>query len=1054
MTPNEQSPGEQLRGIQEWLAQYEDNDPEKKKIATEAKKTAAILTKLHELDALKSSLKNEKLRNIAEALQQQMAALLGKQVEDKVRGLGAIPESSPPPELNEAYFLGDGNSTRIGNDLNAFDSKEEGRRDRWKELKATGKDKVEPGTRTRISTGQEMLWKNYLRAASDILEAAGYPVKTKTGRFSASRTLKILKGIAEGTIKHPDDVKRPNPSPVSPPTPPQPEPPPVVPPAPPPGPTPPKLVVPPCPVTTSLAPEPTPVPPPPEPYQSPEPTPEVSPEAPSFSRYLKDILADPAAPEAKNLLAKFRSPNGRLWVDRKRADGSVVRIWFSLNLTPEEKSKPDVEFITIIERKLAPGGLRFRVDDLSAGNSWKEKWTTRKAGINALVAGIAAAPEAERTAACTRIAEALFGTEGAAKPSREAFTALLQQYLARPDGKSDVWTAVRNAYWHADGWQDERTAQTALTSHGITTPFPRPTYESARMRVWEKIPDSGPVPFLVTDTVTLHCRGQKLEHQEIVAKRVEVDGSTTWYRIGEYWIHTENLRISYKYNNDGALIKPRQFELMAWQVQTEEPKEPSTPTAPLAIPPPAIPSASPPKPKGSKTGPHPPSTPPPASPDGSKPLPKAPPVTAPPPAKPDPGLKAPPVPAGGAPKPVPPLTASSSVDKLTEEYEQDIEQHKQELKRQLERQKIFWGMGFTSEDASSCLSETRGNHFVGLDPQHSARIHMLNVYPSLDEGKMHAIERSVTAAVEEYLRMPDNLPPMEEIRQFLQHPIRFEWVEEKDSVPAHTRCILHYQLPRDLLDTIISILRKQQIYLRRQHVETLLLSSSETLQPPFSLALWPDGALEWHVVQDGERLNDNAMGELAYYRGSEFCVEDGRGANAPEGEWVPAVASDKISWEMRKGICSTVPPPKGTYVQFCLRPGKQMKELGTHTYRRPVEAKGGGQYEIMPKETLLWHVPTTDMAEVHRIVRHYGRYFRIQFEPPEKPPPPPPQPPREKTEKATAVAVPLPTNAKTGEGHVANAHKPPQPPDQPPSRSGAVAMPEPPKKRRQMRRQQ
>lgn len=357
-------------------------------------------------------------------------------------------------------------------------------------------------------------------------------------------------------------------------------------------------------------------------------SPEPTPEAPSFSRYLKYILADPAAPEAVNLLAKFRSPNGRLWVDKKKADGSVIRIWFSLNLTPEEKSNPDVEFIAIIKGKLAPGGLRFRVDDLSAGKSWKEKWTTKKTGISALVAAAVTVPEAERPAACARIAEALFGTGEAAKPGGEAFTALLQQYLTRPDGKTDIWTHVRNAYWHADGWRDEADAESELGGLGVPpNSLKPPSYASAEIRVWQKIGEEPRAAQIEGKSAPLFYNGTKFA-VDTIEKTVIANGPQkgAWYRIGSHCVREEYLRISLRQNPTlpaGETLSEGTFELMAWQAQTEEPKEPPTQTAPPATPPPATSPASPPGPKV----PKPATTPSPPTASGEpKSSPKSPPV--------------------------------------------------------------------------------------------------------------------------------------------------------------------------------------------------------------------------------------------------------------------------------------------------------------------------------------------------------------------------------------------------------------------------------------------
>src|SRR3989338_2310275 len=121
--------------------------------------------------------------------------------------------------------------------------------------------------------------------------------------------------------------------------------------------------------------------PPPEPPPSPEPAPEKIPETPSFSRYLKDILADPSAPEAMNLLNKLKSDNGRLWIDKKKADGTAVRIWLSLGLTPEDMAKPKKEIDRLIGDKLQIMSLKVRIDDPSKGPSWKDRWTSKKNAI-------------------------------------------------------------------------------------------------------------------------------------------------------------------------------------------------------------------------------------------------------------------------------------------------------------------------------------------------------------------------------------------------------------------------------------------------------------------------------------------------------------------------------------------------------------------------------------------------------------------------------------------------------------------------------------------------
>lgn len=324
----------------------------------------------------------------------------------------------------------------------------------------------------------------------------------------------------------------------------------------------------------------------PSPSPSPSPTsPEPTPEAPGFSRYLKDILT---SSERNNILQKLAGPNGRLWIDKKvkNADGTerTIRIWLSLDLTPEERAKPEDALKKVIEAKLQaaaknpdlPLPLRFRVDDLSAENSWKEKWTAKKAGISTFVAAIAAAPDAERPAACARIAEALFGTDAVREANRQMFVALLQQYLARPDGKTDIWTHVRNAYWHADEWKNETNAKSDLNGLGVPpASLKSPSYASAKIRVWQKIGEEPREAEIEGKKAPLLYNGTKYA-AETIEKTAIADGAQkgTWYHIGPHWVREEHLRISYKYHSDGTKVEPPEFELMVWQVQDKKPEEP------------------------------------------------------------------------------------------------------------------------------------------------------------------------------------------------------------------------------------------------------------------------------------------------------------------------------------------------------------------------------------------------------------------------------------------------------------------------------------------------
>jgi len=360
----------------------------------------------------------------------------------------------------------------------------------------------------------------------------------------------------------------------------------VIPPTPAPTPTP--APEPPAPVPTPEPPQPppaptppgpSPVPKPPEPTPSPEPATE-SKEAPSFSRYLHKILEDPTSTEAKNLLTKLKSDSGRLWIDKKKADGSTVRIWISLDLTPEEKAKPPPEFVEIVKAKLTPGSLRFRIDE--GATSWRTEWERKKQTILPLV------NKPEELAASPSL--------GIPDDRRQAFVELLATYLTKDGEEKNIWTHVRNAYWHTVGWKTQTDVQGKLDELNVKLP----SYDTAKVRVWEKI-ENADRPRLMGE-VFLRQAGKEPEKLTISEKK------PNWYHIGPYWIREENLRISYKYNSDGTMVEPRHFELMAWQTQPDEPtKEAATPASP-----PPEPSKS--KSSGPTSAPTGPSVTPPASP--------------------------------------------------------------------------------------------------------------------------------------------------------------------------------------------------------------------------------------------------------------------------------------------------------------------------------------------------------------------------------------------------------------------------------------------------------
>lgn len=359
---------------------------------------------------------------------------------------------------------------------------------------------------------------------------------------------------------------------------------------------------------------------------------------------------------------------------------------------------------------------------------------------------------------------------------------------------------------------------------------------------------------------------------------------------------------------------------------------------------------------------------------------------------------------------------------LEERLEQDRNAYQKKLGDELGKQRVFWQMGLTAEDARACLQEGQG-HFVGLDRHMDRDWQSLNIYPSLSAEQIRSMEGDVTAAIGEYLRLPDELPPMDEVRDFLEQPVRFEQIKTAASVPAHTRCTFCRRLPRDLLNTITNVLRSGGIRLREQNIEALSYDSTETMQAPFSLALRTNGNLRAWIVRDGQRTGE--IVELAYNTGNEFYVETGERIETGEKDipWVPAVTNEKSDavtnapvYRIEEGV-----PPTGVWVQFCLREGTTVKK-----------EERGSSYR--PSQMLFWRVHAKNAKQAQQVVKHYGRYFHIQFEPAERPAPAPrkpPPPPPPKTEVAT-MSLPFKQREPKKSSHEPPpAYKPNRPP--PPS---------------------
>lgn len=319
----------------------------------------------------------------------------------------------------------------------------------------------------------------------------------------------------------------------------------------------------------------------------PEPTPEPSPEAHNFSRLLTDILADPE--QKDRLIKKLMLPNGRMWIDRRvrGADGTekTIRIWLSLGLTAEDMTQGDAALKSAIETKLQSLPLRYRVDDLSAGHSWKDQWTEmkRREGIPEAVANLKSAciASARRdddisiSNVVDTIATRIGFIEGG--EMRNSFTKLLKHYTTLSGAEMDLWTHVRNAYWHASsGWNNEADASSELRSHGTTTPLPRPTVGDARIHLWQKITEEPRSAEMEGKVARLSYNGVKFPPQSIV-KTVVADGPQkgTWYQIGPHHVREEHLRISLRQDPPLAagdpLTEEGTFELLAWDALLQPP---------------------------------------------------------------------------------------------------------------------------------------------------------------------------------------------------------------------------------------------------------------------------------------------------------------------------------------------------------------------------------------------------------------------------------------------------------------------------------------------------
>ena len=351
--------------------------------------------------------------------------------------------------------------------------------------------------------------------------------------------------------------------------------------------------------------------PPPEPPPSPEPAPEKIPETPSFSRYLKDILADPSAPEAMNLLNKLKSDNGRLWIDKKKADGTAVRIWLSLGLTPEDMAKPKKEIDRLIGDKLQIMSLKVRIDDPSKGPSWKDRWTSKKNAITDSVQQLKNNVETKSDPTAT-IAEIVTKIDITDDEQKMKFTAFLRDYLKKDGAKDDIWTCVRNAYWHSGSWEGDLTK----VSRDLGTTFALPTYEKTRVKTWEKIDARTNALLTPTGRHTVRMQGQNAAEYQLT-ERQEAAGKISYHFVGLGWVQGDNLRICEKkekqpYDSWKAAV-PAVFEFMAWRAQPEKPE--GTPaTSPL--PTPKGPTPPPQSPK--KAHPAPPIAPPPPPPVGGK----------------------------------------------------------------------------------------------------------------------------------------------------------------------------------------------------------------------------------------------------------------------------------------------------------------------------------------------------------------------------------------------------------------------------------------------------
>ena len=294
----------------------------------------------------------------------------------------------------------------------------------------------------------------------------------------------------------------------------------------------------------------------------------------TFARYLTEILK---GGEREKFLDRLKGPSGRLWIDKKIGD-KIVRIWLSLDLTPEEMAKPEKEINRIIEEKLQSMSLKVRIDDPSKGPSWKDRWTSKKNALTDSLQQLKNKVETKSDATAT--IEAIVTKLGITDEQKKKFTAFLQNYLKRDGAKDDIWTLVRNAYWHSEPWEADLTK----ISRDLGATFALPTYEDAKVKTWEKIDARTNALLTPTGRYTVKMQGKDAAEYPL-AERREKDGQTSYHFVGLGWVQEDDLRICEKKekqpDSSWKAVVPAAFELMAWRSQTEEPKG-----MPAASPPP------------------------------------------------------------------------------------------------------------------------------------------------------------------------------------------------------------------------------------------------------------------------------------------------------------------------------------------------------------------------------------------------------------------------------------------------------------------------------------